>query len=92
MYFGYLLGSPPTPVRASSARWVGVRIHIYYWAKQEGIVIYYDVTIIIQVLWRINEHIQRSVVIFGKNNFRYVNTRGVSKYHAESQFSFNEFC
>jgi hypothetical protein len=28
MYFSYLIGPPPTPVRASQARWVGVQIHI----------------------------------------------------------------
>jgi hypothetical protein len=28
MYFSYLIGPPPTPVRASRARWVGVRIHV----------------------------------------------------------------
>ncbi len=38
---------PPTPVRASPAHWVGVRVHVYYWARQKGILLCYDFTIII---------------------------------------------
>jgi hypothetical protein len=43
--------TPPTPVRASLTRWVGVRIHVYYWACK-GILLCYDVTIIGKALLR----------------------------------------
>ncbi len=49
MYFGYLLEPPPTPVQASPARWVEVRVHADYWAMHRVIYLlrYYDSHLII---------------------------------------------
>jgi hypothetical protein len=52
MYFSYLIGPPPTPVRASRARWVRVRVHVIL-LGMVGHVFYGNCTIdiIIQNKW-----------------------------------------
>ncbi len=63
MYFSYLIGPPPTPVRASRARWVGVRVHVILLGML-GYVFYSDCTvyIVIQNKW-IFEH--KRLIILG---------------------------
>jgi hypothetical protein len=44
MYFSYLIGPPPTPVRASRARWVRIQVHVIL-LGMVGHVFYGDCTI-----------------------------------------------
>ncbi len=54
---------PPHPCASQPGPLSGGSNTCLLLGKAKGIVLYYDVTIIIQALLRINEHIQHSVVI-----------------------------
>ncbi len=62
MYFGYLL-HPPHPPRASQTHWVGVRIHVYYWAAKKRHFIMLQCFDSQLTMLQINEYNQHSVII-----------------------------